>query len=100
MEETVDLLTLVPDENHEPKTDLEPEQKPNEKPKKKKSKKVNEENEFNPEEFEDINGYELIVYKSVYYLRDLETNELYNIKNYQLNQVVGLINSKGRVKFN
>ena len=39
-------------------------------------------------------------YMEVYYLRDLETNELYDIKNNGHNQVVGLINSKGRVKFN
>jgi len=71
-----------------------------EKPKKKKNKKVSEDTEFNPNDFEDVNGYELIVYKEKYYLRDLETNELYDIVNNQPNQVVGLINSKGRVKFN
>jgi hypothetical protein len=72
-----------------------------EKPNKKNGKKAQqEEDEFDPENFEDVNGYELIVYKGGYYLRDLETNELYNIKNNGPNQVVGLINSKGRVKFN
>lgn len=49
---------------------------------------------------EDINGYELTLYKKSYYLRDLETNELYDIENNKPNHVVGLINSKGRVKFN
>jgi hypothetical protein len=72
-----------------------------EKPKKKNGKKTQqEEDDFDPENFEDVNGYELIVYKGGYYLRDLETNELYDIKNNGPNQVVGLINSKGRVKFN
>jgi hypothetical protein len=65
-----------------------------------KSKKTLELEDFNPDIFEDVNGYELIVYKKGYYLRDLETNELYDIKNNGPNQVVGLINSKGRVKFN
>ena len=65
----------------------------------KKSKKKSKQ-EFNPDDFEDVNGFELIIYKNIYYLRDLETNELYNIKDNQPKEVVGLINSKGRVKFN
>jgi len=85
-------------ENNEPENN-EQENNEQEKPKKKKGKKVNEEQEFNPEDFEDVNGYELIVYKSVHYLRDLETNEIYNIKANKPSQVVGLINSNGRVKF-
>ncbi len=74
----------------------------NTKTKRKKIKKSQEpeEIEFDPDNFEDVNGYELIVYKGIYYLRDLETNELYDIKNNQPNQVIGLINSKGKVKFN
>ena len=53
---------------------------------------------FDPEEFEEINGYELLVYKKNYYLRDLETDELYNIQSNKPNKVVGLINNKGKVK--
>lgn len=77
-----------------------------EQPKKKKLKNNEEQDEstnediFNPDEFEDINGFELIVYKKKYYLRDLETNEIYGIKDNQPDEIVGLINSKGRVKFN
>jgi hypothetical protein len=56
--------------------------------------------EFELDNFEDINGYELIQYKKKYYLRDLETNELYNISDNKPNKVVGLINSKSKVKFN
>jgi hypothetical protein len=55
---------------------------------------------FNPDNFEDINGYELIMYKNNYYLRDLETSEIYDIKNNKPNQIVGLINSRGKFKFN
>jgi hypothetical protein len=55
--------------------------------------------EIDVNDFEDINGFELIQYKKKYYLRDLETNELYNIVNNQPGVVIGLINSKGRVKF-
>ena len=72
-----------------------------EKPKKrKKSKQQNNEDKFDPETFEDINGYELLVYKNKYYLRDLETSELYDIVNNKPNHIVGLINSKSKVKFN
>ena len=53
---------------------------------------------FDPEEFEEINGYELLVYKKNYYLRDLETDELYSILDNKPNKVVGLINNKGKVK--
>jgi hypothetical protein len=59
-----------------------------------------EEEEFNPDDFEEINGYELILYKKIYYLRDLETNELYNIVNNNPDKVVGFINNKGKPKFN
>jgi len=55
---------------------------------------------FNPDDFEDINEYELITYKKKYYLRNLETNELYSIKNNKPEIVVGLITSSGKVKFN
>jgi len=53
---------------------------------------------FDPESFEEINGYELLVYKKKYYLRDLETDELYSIDNNKPDKVVGLINNKGKVK--
>ena len=56
--------------------------------------------EFVPEEFEEVNGYELFVYKKIYYLRDLETNEFYNIINNMPNMKVGFINSNGKPKFN
>jgi hypothetical protein len=55
-------------------------------------------NIFNPNDFEDINGYELLVYKKNHYLRDMETNELYDIENNKPNQVIGLITEKGKVK--
>lgn len=92
--------TVEPEPVEEPEPVKEPETEvQTEKPKKKKTKEPVEK-EFNPDEFEDINGYELLIYKNVYYLRDLETNELYSIINNQPDQVVGLINSKRRVKFN
>ena len=53
---------------------------------------------FDPDNFEEINGYELLVYKKIYYLRDLETDELYSIQDNKPNKVVGLINNKGKVK--
>ena len=57
-------------------------------------------NDFNPDCFEDINGFELTIYKKNYYLRDLETNELYNIVDNKPGQIIGLLNSKGKIKFN
>jgi hypothetical protein len=69
-----------------------------EKPKKKKKEK--QPKPFDPNDFEDVNGYELISYKKNYYLRDLETNELYNIIDNNPREIVGLLNSKGKVKFN
>ena len=65
--------------------------------KKNKEKHINH---FDPDNFEDINGYELILYKKNYYLRDLETNELYNIIDNKPGEIVGLLSSKGKVKFN
>jgi hypothetical protein len=53
---------------------------------------------FDPESFEEINGYELLVYKKNYYLRDLETDELYSIIDNKPNNKVGLINNKGKVQ--
>jgi hypothetical protein len=53
---------------------------------------------FDPENFEEINGYELLAYKKKYYLRDLETDELYSIQNNMPHEVAGLLTSKGKVK--
>ena len=81
---------------HVPDPVIEPEQ-----PKKsKKSKKIVEEpnTDFDPDNFEDLNGFELLMYKSNYYLRDLETSELYNIDANKPDKIVGLINGKGKVK--
>ena len=64
----------------------------------KKSKKNKEIPAFDIENFEDINGYDLITYKSNYYLKNLETNEIFDIKLNKPDKVVGLINSKGKVK--
>jgi len=52
---------------------------------------------FNPDAFEDINGYELITYKKQYYLRDMESNEIYSIENNKPLKVVGLL-SNGKCK--
>ena len=91
--------TIVP-ETIVPETIVEIEQ-----PKKnKKSKKIVEEQlpitdtKFNPDNFEDLNGFELLMYKSNYYLRDLETSELYDITGNKPGKIVGLINGKGKVK--
>lgn len=64
----------------------------------KNKKKINV--EFNIDTFEDINGFELTSYKKNYYLRDLETNELYDINNNKPGKIIGLLNSKGKIKFN
>jgi len=69
--------------------------------KKSKTKKepiVESDNQFDPDMFEDINGFELLIYKQKYYLRDLETSEIYDIVDNKQNQIVGLINSKGKIK--
>lgn len=69
---------------------------------KSKERKVSTESEptFDPDLFEDISGYELIIYKKCYYLKDLETDEIHDIVNYKPNTKVGFINSSGKVKFN
>ena len=56
--------------------------------------------EFNVDNFKDVNGFELTTYKKNYYLRDLETNELYDIVDYKPGKIIGLLNSKGKIKFN
>jgi len=55
---------------------------------------------FNPEIFNEINGYQLIIYKKKYYLRDLETNQLYDIDDYKPNKIVGIYTINGKVKLN
>ncbi len=65
---------------------------------KKSKKEINV--EFNIDNFEDINGFELTSYKKNYYLRDLETNELYDIVNNKPGKIIGLLNSKGKIQFN
>lgn len=65
---------------------------------KKSKKEINV--EFNVDNFEDINGFELTSYKKNYYLRDLETNELYDIVNNKPGKIIGLLNSKGKIQFN
>ena len=69
--------------------------------KKKKNHDIIEEfkNDFDIDKFEDINGFELLIYKKIYYLRDLETNELYDILNNKQNKKIGLI-VNGKVKLN
>jgi len=46
---------------------------------------------FNKYKFEEIDGYSLIKYKKEYYLRELETDNIYDILNYKPNKIVGLI---------
>ena len=55
------------------------------------------ENDFDIDQFEEINGYDLVQYKKKYYLRDLETNEIYNIYNNKPKTIVGLM-SNNRIK--
>lgn len=66
----------------------------------KDKKKKKEILDFDPENFEEINGYELLCYKKRYYLRDLETSEIYDILNNQPNVIVGLLTSSGKIKLN
>ena len=77
----------------------------NEEPKEKTGKKKNiieefRNDTFNPDNFTEINGYQLMMYKKIYYLRDLETNQLYNIENYKPNIVAGIYTINGKVKLN
>ena len=58
------------------------------------------ENVFDPDNFTDINGYELIIYRRKYYLKDLETGEIYNIVNNMPSSVIGIILPNGKIKLN
>jgi hypothetical protein len=72
-----------------------------EKEKEKKKKKTSENLEiqpFDPDTFEEVNGFELLLYKKNYYLRDLETSEVYSIVNNNPDKVVGLMNGNGKIK--
>jgi len=77
----------------QPKEEVVVEEKP------KKQIKEDVVNDFDPDNFEELNGFELMMYKKKYYLRDLETNELYSIMNNVQDKIVGFINSSGKPKF-
>jgi len=40
------------------------------------------------------------MYKKIYYLKDPNTNELYDIINNKPNNIIGLVSSKGKVILN
>lgn len=72
-------------------------------PEKESSTKIIEEyknDSFNPDDFIEINGFELMVYRKKYYLRDLETNQLFDIKDNKSNKFVGIYTTNGKVKLN
>ena len=56
--------------------------------------------EFDPDNFEDIEGYELIMYKNNYYLKDLENLTIHTIIDNNIGDDVGYINSSGKIKLN
>jgi hypothetical protein len=62
---------------------------------KNKSKKK----EINEITNDDINGYELILYKKTHYLRNLETDEIYDIVNKKPHHKIGIM-SNGKIKIN
>ena len=65
-----------------------------------KLKKEKQNEEFDPDKYIEINGFELLLYKKKCYLKDLETAELYDIVNYKPNKNIGLINHKNKIIFN
>jgi predicted RNase H-like nuclease (RuvC/YqgF family) len=67
----------------------EPIKKPMEKPMK----------EYDEDTFEEIEDYELIFYKDIYYLRHNNSKDIYSILNNKVNTKVGSSNSKGKIKF-
>jgi hypothetical protein len=69
------------------------------KEKQRKIKEINNDN-FNPDNFIEINGYELMMYKKKYYIRDLETNQLYDIQDNKPNNIIGIYTINGKVKLN
>ena len=88
---------IIEDELEQQVIDFDP-QKKSKKSKIVKEQLVEQESIFNPDNFENINGFELLMYKSNYYLRDLETSELYDINKNVPGKIVGLINGKGKIK--
>ena len=56
--------------------------------------------DYDPDTFEELSGYELVQLKNKYYLRNLETNELHLIIENNIGDVVGIIDKRGKVKFN
>jgi hypothetical protein len=67
----------------------------------KEDKKPKEDKPFNLDNFKEVNGYELMLYTKNYYLRDLETSEIYNNKNNKPFEKVGLYNiQKKRIILN
>ena len=52
---------------------------------------------FNIDDYEESNEYELIKYKNKYYLKSLELNNVYSILHNKPYLLVGTINSKGKV---
>jgi hypothetical protein len=98
-EETVkEVKVEVKEETVNEEVKVEVKTKKVKKSKTKKEPIVESDNQFDPDMFEDINGFELLIYKQKYYLRDLETSEIYDIVDNKQNQIVGLINSKGKIK--
>jgi len=63
-----------------------------------KIKSIKKEFVFNEEEFTDIDGYELLIYKNIYYLKNEITNDIYDIIDYKPLNKVGIINEKGKIK--
>ena len=90
--------TEISQESHDSYPEVSQNPSPKVVPSPKVSQDVLREVTFNPEDFDEVNGYELLVYKKNYYLRDLETDELYSIQSNKPDKVVGLINNKGKVK--
>lgn len=56
--------------------------------------------EFDPDNFDEIEGYELIMYKKNYYLKNINKLTVYTIIDNNIGDKVGIINSSGKVKLN
>lgn len=54
---------------------------------------------FDEDKFVEIDNYELLKYKNKYYLKNLDTNDLYSIQNYKPHNIIGKINNKGKINF-
>jgi Txe/YoeB family toxin of Txe-Axe toxin-antitoxin module len=53
-----------------------------------------EDKPFEEDKFQDVNNFQLLIYKKKYYLRDLETSEVYSIKKYKPDKRVGIYDYK------